>query len=84
VVLAGDRVSRNHAIVQSLDTGQSNLRFRQPAVAIPADPAGYGTSDMQSTNTHYTERLITVLVVDIRDYTASVPRPASEYFHCMV
>lgn len=104
VVLADDRVSRNHAMVQSLDAGafalidlgsangtyvdgrrvcaptvlkdgdcitvgQSNLRFRQSAVAIPADLPRHGRSDTQSTNIHHAEKLITVLVVDIRDYT---------------
>jgi len=103
VVLLDDLVSRNHAMIQSLDVGsyalvdlgsvngtyvggrrisfptvlkngdkitfgRVSLRFCQETPAAP-EPPGRDESDIESTNVYRAEKLISVLVVDIRDYT---------------
>jgi len=63
VLKDGDRVT----------IGRSDLRFHQQAPAIPADLV-IPVPELEATNVFYSEKLITVLVIDIRDYTGLAQR----------
>jgi adenylate cyclase len=113
IVLAGNSVSRHHAMLQRskeqqvyiTDCGSSNgtfvngVRIQAPAVLRSGDRVRIGnyefgfhqtagpelldkTAELQSTNILFAQSLITVLVVDIRDFTGLAQRvDAAQLLH---